>query len=358
MFIKTIPQFQPLNRRKDAKAVYKAIRKGNLGPGAVCLKLEERIKQLTGAKHCLTTTSGTTALIMAIEALDLPRGSTILFPSYTFLAGANAARFMGYKVKLIDIHPDTICMSALELEEKINKNVSCVIFVNHNARSRYHGFGIDYAKSICEKHNIPIIEDSCQSIGVKNAGRTGNIGVFSFSVPKLITGGQGGAIITDDDKLAKRLSEIRDHGDNWRKNRIHKNIGVNFRYNDIQASYVLSQLNDIQELLTKRWMLCNEYSKYINIESFDCITFSNETPWMVIYKSKNADKIIEALAEKKIQAVKYYRPINENKPYKTRLKFPVAEQMAHELVYLPSSLNLSKKQIRKICNIILKVERN
>jgi perosamine synthetase len=350
-----IKQFEPISRRKDARAVYKTIRRGNLGPGEVCLELEEQIKQLTGAKYCLTTTSGTTALIMAIEALDLPKGSTILFPAYTFLAGANAARFMGYKVKLVDINQHTLCIDRWQLKKKINKDVSCVIFVNHNANNSSY---INTIRSLCDENNIPLIEDSCQSIGVKKAGRTGNIGMFSFSVPKLITGGQGGAIITDDDKLAKRLAEIRDHGDNWRKNRIHKNIGVNFRYNDIQASYVLSQLNDIQELLTKRWMLCNEYSKYINIESFDCITFSNETPWMVIYKSKNADKIIEALAEKKIQAVKYYRSINENKPYKTKSTFPNAEEAANQLIYLPSSLNLNKRQIKRICNIILKVENN
>jgi perosamine synthetase len=212
-------------------------------------------------------------------------------------------------------------------------------------------------KRWCESHNIPMIEDSCQSIGIRGAGMTGNVGVFSFSVPKLITGGQGGAVITDDAKLAKRLAEIRDHGNNWRADRTHKVIGVNFRYNDIQASYVLSQLNDMPELLTKRWILCYEYSKYINIKGFDCGTFSNETPWMVIYKSKYADKIIEALAKEKIQAVKYYRPINQNKPYKTKSTFPNAEEAANELVYLPSSLNLSKRQIRKICNIVLKVER-
>jgi len=355
MFGKSIPQFEPIKRRKDAKAVYKTIRKGNLGPGIVCLQLEERIKELTGAKYCLSTTSGTTALIMAIEALDLPKGSTILFPAYTFLAAANAARFMGYKVKLVDINSSTLCMDYYQLSKSINKNVSCVIFVDHNG---YNGSHLQSAKYLCQEKNIPIIEDSCQSIGIKKAGRTGNIGTISFSVPKLVTGGQGGAVITDDPKLAKRLAEIRDHGDNWRKDRIHKAIGVNLRYNDIQASYVLSQLNDMPELLTQRWILCYEYSKYINIKGFDCGTFSNETPWMVIYKSKNADKIIEALAKKKIQAVKYYKPINQNKPYKTKSSFPNAEEAANELVYLPSSLNLSKRQIKKICNIILRIEEN
>ncbi len=349
---KEIKQFAPLNRRRDARAVYKTIKRGQLGPGQECLLLEEGVRKLTGAKYCFTTTSGTTALIMAIESLNLPKGSTILFPAYTFLAGANAARFMGYKVKLIDINPHTLCMDPYKL--KFNKNISCVIFVNHNGYCRED---IHRVKQFCNAHDIPMIEDSCQSMGIANAGRTGNIGIFSFSVPKLITGGQGGAVITNDDQIAKRLAEIRDHGDNWRKDHIHKQVGVNFRYNDIQASYVLSQLKDIKLLLKKRWEICDEYCKYINIKGFiPAISLNEETPWMIIYRTQKADQIIEELKKNKIQAVKYYKNIDNNPPYKTKVKFPEAKKAAQELIYLPSSLSLKKRDIKRICNIILRVE--
>jgi len=348
-----ISQFEPLKRFKDAWAVFKTIRKGNLGPGKVCLQLEEEIKKLTGAKYCFTTTSGTTALIMAIEALKLPKGSTIIFPAYTFLAGANAARFMGYKVQLVDINPHTLCIDVDKL--KFNKNISCVIFVNHNA---YRGNDIYAVKQFCYINNIPMIEDSCQSIGIPFAGKTGNVGVFSFSVPKLITGGQGGAVVTDDDDVAKRLGQIRDHGDDWRKDRLHKHIGVNFRYNDIQASYILNQLKDIKALLKKRHTVFDTYYKN-GIKPFRFAAYDpeKESLWFVLYKSTRADKIIEELSKNKIQAVKYYRPISHNLPYKTKIKFPVAEQIYKELIYLPSSLNLKKRNIKKICRIIEKVEK-
>lgn len=347
-----IKQFEPLCRRKDARAVYKTIRKGCLGPGSECLLLEEEIKKLTGAKYCFTTTSGTVGLIMAIESLDLPKGSTILFPSYTFLAGCNAARFMGYKVQLVDVNPYTLCMDVNKL--KFNKNVSCVIFVNHNA---YRGEDINIVKQFCCLHNIPMIEDSCQSIGMPLAGKTGNVGVFSFSVPKLITGGQGGAVVTDDDDVAKRLGQIRDHGDDWRKDRLHKHIGVNFRYNDIQASYVLSQLKDIKVLLEKRWQIFNNYyNNGVTPLRFTPYTMEKESLWMVIYKTQYPNTIIEKLKERGVQAVKYYRCISDNPTYKTRTKFPNAEESANQLIYLPSSLNLKKRDIKKICKIIKKVE--
>lgn len=347
-----IKQFEPIKRLKDAWAVFKTIRKGNLGPGEVCIKLEEEIKKLTGTKYCFTTTSGTTALIMAIEALKLPKGSTIIFPAYTFLAGCNAARFMGYKVQLVDINPHTLCIDIDKL--KFNKNISCVIFVNHNA---YRGNDIDTVKQFCYLHNIPMIEDSCQSIGMPFAGKTGNVGVFSFSVPKLITGGQGGAVVTDDDDVAKRLGQIRDHGDDWRKDRLHKHIGVNFRYNDIQASYVLSQLKDIKALLKKRYTVFDTYYRN-GIKPFRFAAYDpeKESLWMVIYKTKYPNTIIEKLKECDIQAVKYYRCISDNPIYKTRTKFPNAEETANQLIYLPSSLNLKKRDIKKICKIIKKVE--
>jgi len=347
-----ISQFEPLKRFKDAWAVFKTIRKGNLGTGPECLLLEEEIKKLTDTKYCFATTSGTTALIMAIEALNLPKGSTIIFPAYTFLAGANAARFMGYKVQLVDINPYTLCIDTNKL--KFNKNISCVIFVNHNA---YRGDDINTVKQFCDKHSIPMIEDSCQSIGMPLAGKTGNVGVFSFSVPKLITGGQGGAVVTDDGNVAKRLGQIRDQGDNWRKDRLHKYVGVNFKYNNIQASYVLSQLRDIKVLLKKRWEVFYNYHKNgIRPYRFAPYDTNRESLWMVTYRSKRADQIIEKLKENNISGVKYYKPICYNSPYKTKRKFPISEQISNELIYLPSSLNLSKRNIRKICKIIISVE--
>jgi len=352
MFNKFIPQYQPLIRRKDAKTVYKTIIKGKLGPGSETILMEEEIKKVTGAKYCVSTTSGTTALIMAIESLNLPKGSTILFPAYTFIAGANAARFMGYKVKLIDVNYNSMCMNPNCI--KSLKNVSCIIFVDHNGSFGF--YERESIRTICDKNNIAMIEDSAQCIGIKNAGRKGDIGIFSFSVPKLITGGQGGALITDNEKIYKKLLQIRDHGDNWRKDRIHKNIGVNFKFNDIQASYILSQLKDINWFLKKRKeiMCCYEYD---GVPLDNNGLYENDSgPWMAIYKTKKADKIIKELEKNKVQAVQYYRPINDNPPYKTKLEFATAKMLFEECVYLPSSLNLKRRQIKRICNIIKAVE--
>jgi perosamine synthetase len=346
-----IPQFVPCIRNKDIDAVKNQMCSGWIGSGKRVLEFEEKIKNINGAKHCISTTSGTTAIFIAIKALNLPLSSTILFPSYTFLAGANAAKLAGYNIELIDINPSTMCIDPILARQTrfYTNNISCMIFVNHNG---YMGRDIQKLRVICDKFKIPMIEDSSQAIGIKNAGRTGDLGIFSFSVPKLITTGQGGAIVTDNDLLAQLCREIRDHGDNeWRTTRIHTKIGGNFKFNDISAAYGVSQLEDIDILLEQRRFIFDCYRKFLPI-----IDFGYESTWMVIYKTQFSNKIIEKLEQNNIQSVQYYRPIHHNLSYKTSLEYPIAENLARELVYLPSSLSLSEEQIERICGIIKKEE--
>lgn len=343
-----IRQFEPFIKRKWAKNVYNTIMKGNLGPGSEVKLLEREIELIT-KRYCVLTTSGTTALLVAIKSLDLKPGSTILLPSYSFIAAHHAAKFLGYKVRLIDIDEDTLCMNPDQI--KITKDVSCLIYINHNG---YNGYQVVEVADICKNANIPMIEDSSQALGIKGAGTVGDIGIFSFSVPKIITGGQGGAIVTSFDIIAKQCRDIIDHGGDWRLDRIHKSLGINLRYNDICASYVLAQIKDLQELLKKRQNIFNWYEEYLVYPQY----FGNQSPWMIVYKSEKADKIIEELDKKGIKAVKYYKPIHHNRLFKTKRKFPIAEKVAEELIYLPSSLNLKKREIKRICQIIKSVENN
>jgi len=342
---KFIPQYEPRIRPKDIRAVVKQMKSGWVGPSQTTLGLESILKNICGVQECISTTSGTMAIMMALHAMYLSPGSTILFPAYTFIAGANAARLMGFKVKLVDIKQDTLCMDPGQVV--ITPDVSCVIFVNHNG---YRGADVKKIKDICQNASVLMIEDSSQALGMTNT-LTGDVGIISFSVPKVVTTGQGGVVLTNNKKIAELCREFRDHGDNWRKTRTHEKIGGNFKFNDILASYGLSQLQDLNEILDKRKDIFDWYREYLRI-----IDFGYDSTWMVIYRTVKADLLIEALKTKGIQTVKYYRPIHKNPPYKTDYKFPVADEISEELVYLPSSLILKRKDIKKICRIINEVE--
>ena len=339
-----IPQYQPQIKFRYAYDVFKQVMSGWVGTGKVTEEFESKIGDIMGSEYVVSTTSGTTAIMMSIKALKLPEGSTILFPAYTFLAGANAARFLGYKVELVDIKRDTLCMDPNKVI--ITDNISAIIFVNHNG---YIGDDVNMIKAICIDSEIPMIEDSSQCIGIRGAGIVGDVGILSFSVPKLVTTGQGGAVITNDKLIYKRLKRVRDHGDNWRQKREHNHIGINLKFNDILASYGLAQLRQIDKLLEKRKLIWKWYNDYIG-DTLNSLSPINS--WMITLQTNESDKIIKSLAKHNIKAEEFYKPINWNYPYTDGLLYEVAESVYKEMVYLPSSLTLKKKNIKKICHII------
>jgi len=190
---KFIPQFEPRIKFKYCWDVFRQMRSGWVGDGETVKSFESMLQQIVGVDFAYSTTSGTTALMLAIKALELPIGSTILFPAYTFIAGANAARFLGYNIRLVDIKEDTLSIDPSKM--KIDDNVSAVMFVNHNG---YHGGDLQKIKDTCVTHGIKLIEDASQCLGIPGNFHTGDVSVVSFSVPKLITTGQGGAVFTND----------------------------------------------------------------------------------------------------------------------------------------------------------------
>lgn len=338
-----IPQFEPLIKETYAEEVSNQVLSGWIGSAKATLEFEGHIQRITGSKYCLSTTSGTTALLIALAALELPPKSTVLFPAYTFLAGANAVRFLGHTIKLIDVREDTTCMDPDQVDGR-----TPVLFVNQNG---YVGKDVAEVLNKCRIHNQFLIEDSSQALGIPGAGRTGDIGVFSFSVPKIVTTGQGGALITDNQSLYERCRRIRDHGEDWRKDRIHNHLGVNFKFNDVLAALGNSQLRDLNAILANRKRVFDLYRQHIPL-----LDFGYSSTWMVIYRSRKPDELIEALTKTGIQAVRYYRPINHNPPYQDGHCYAIAEKVYLSDVYLPSSLTLSQLQIEKICSLVKRAD--
>ena len=348
---KFIPQYQPVLKLKYIYAVVKQMLSGWVGTGTKVEEFEEAIKDIAKADHVISTTSGTMALYLAISALKIPKNKKIIFPAYTFLAGANVAKHLGYKLEFLDVSRQTMCIDPWVLEKRLKQksdDIGVVIFVDHN------GLSLDAPeiKNICKEYNIPMIEDSAQAIG--SGGWWGDIAIFSFSVPKLVTTGQGGVVFTNNSEYAERMRQIRDHGDNWRKTKIHNHIGINLKFNDILAAYGLAQLKDLEYLIIKRQRMLLEYKKYLPIKGE--WYHGRFTSWMVIYHTDKADKIIEELGKHQIQAVKYYRSIPSNPSFNVKTKFENAEYIHQHFLYLPSSLNLTKKDIKRICKIIKEVE--
>lgn len=345
-----IPQFAPLIEPADAERVRRQVESTFVGCGPTVTAFEQAVATHSGVRHCVATTSGTTALMLALRAAarpDLPR--KVLFPAYTFLAGANGARLLGFEVELVDIEPDTLCLSPRLLAEALERTgpVAAVIYVDHNA---YVGPRRDEVRAVCDRFGVPLVEDSAQCFGVLSR-LAGRVGAFSFSVPKLVTTGQGGCVLTDDDGLAAAVRDLCDQGGGWRSRRLHERVGGNFKFNDLLAAYGLSQIERLDRLRSLRKAVFDAYRRRLPL-----LDHGMESAWMVIYRTRDAARLAEALRARGIQAVQYYRPIHHNPPFSSGRAYPEAEAAHRECLYLPSSLSLRPEEIAYVCDAIRESE--
>ena len=307
-----------------------------------------------GRKHAVAVTSGTAAIMISLWAFGMKPGDKVFIPNYSFPAAFNTCRLQGFDPILIDINVDSMCMSYSAFKEalKDHPDVKTVIWIPHN------GFicpDYGFIKSDCNNRGIHFIEDSACGLGCQNkygikCGTLGHISTFSFSVPKLITTGQGGMIVTDNDYLADKCREIVDQGSlTWRKDGIHTFAGANFKFTDVQAALGLAQLNNIESILDKKFQIMMEY---LNNGIDLCSIQGNSSPWMMTIQNTMVDKIQTALEAHQIQSKKLYKPasysIKENKK-----EYPGASEAYLNTLYIPSSLSLKTEEIELISKTIL-----
>lgn len=336
-----------------ADVVADQIRTGRIGCGAVVEEFERKICEIHGVKHCIATTSGTTALMLSLMAIDLPAGATVAFPAYGMLAGANAARMLGLNVRLVDTEPYFGLMMTYSSGRRSLIGCDSCIYVNNNIAAS--GDWGDSAKWTCGDRDIPLIEDACQSFGINTGGIRGDLATFSFSPQKLITTGQGGAIVTNDDYLASRVRELVDHGGDWRSDRLQKRIGGNFRFNDVSARLGLAQLDALPRLLARRQAIRSHYREFLP-------AIDERDGWCVTYRCEGASRheraaeLVSFLAAKDIEAGMPYPPNYRHAPYRCRGTFPGADAHYNATVYLPSHLNMTVEMVGIVAEAVLEFE--
>lgn len=320
-----IPFYEPYQLETYQDAVAAQVASGWIGPGARVRDFEELLAKKVGAKYAVATNSGTSAIMASIWALGM-EGKRCLFPAYGYPAGANAARMMGCEVILCDVTNDG-CLNLATVPKDF------LIGVRHNGNPT--GF-----------HDIhPIIDDSAVALGIKSMA-SGVCRTYSFSVPKLITTGQGGAVTTDQIDIAEAVRAFIDQGGDWRETRRHSRIGVNLRMADINAALGIPQLERLEELVAMRREIRSWYRDHIDIGPLD-------DAWCVTHQHPNAKGLRQWLKENGILSEMLYRPMNENPCYECRgQSFPNTRRLADETLYLPSSLSLTEKDVATVCNTI------
>jgi perosamine synthetase len=319
---------------------------------------EKMIAEYTNSKHCIVVNNGTISLTLASIACGIERDDDVIVPNYTMVATPNSVKMIGANPVFIDVEPETLCLDIDIVKKCITKKTKALILVSANGR--YPKKGIKEFENFCKEKGIILIEDAAQSLGSfypdgRHIGNVGTVGSFSFSMPKIITTGQGGALITNDDDIAFKLRRLKDFGRTQGGSDIHDSIGYNFKFTELQACIGIEQMKKLKERVEIKKKLFQKYNdmlKNVNqIKLFDHDT-NFTAPWFIDCKAKSRDKLIEHLKKDNIGSRVMYPPLNKQQAYSFDGEHPVSNDIGKNGLWLPSYSQLTDQEIKRVTDSI------
>lgn len=319
-------------------------------------ELESMIADYTGAKYCSIMPNGTVSLSVALIACGIGVGDEVIVPDYTMVATPNAVELIGAKAVFVDIDRDTLCMDYDAMENAVTEKTKAVFFVSINGRCPKD---IDKYVEFCKSRGIHFLEDAAQSLGSfcngKHLGRFGEIGSFSFSVPKIITTGQGGALITDDEELYNKIVKIRDFGRDKGGSDHYLTKGWNFKFTDVQAVIGIEQMKKLHSRVMRKKEMGKLYEKLLKgIQGVELIPTDLEetSPWFYDILADDREKLLEFLKDNGIGSRIFYPPLHAEPAYGYEGHYPVTEEISKKGLWLPSAITLTDEQITYVCGKI------
>lgn len=365
-----IPIAEPSLGEKELEYLTDCLKSGWISSlGGYIVRFEEKFSRYCGARYGLATSSGTTALHLALATLGIGPGDEVLIPTLTFIATANAVVYCGAKPVFVDSEPSTWNMDPSRIEEKITPRTRAIIPVHVYG----HPCDMDPILEIARMHGLFVIEDAAEAHGAQYKGRKvgslGDFGCFSFYGNKIITTGEGGMVLTNDEKLAKKASLLRDHAMSEEKRYWHLEIGFNYRMTNLQAAIGLAQMEKIESFIEKKRQnaaLYNQLLSGVRGLSLPCeAEWARSVYWMysVLIEDDfglSRDEVMARLREKGIDTRPFFYPLHTQPPYYVNEKkesYPVAEEMARKGINLPSAVTLNREEIAYIAETITSLAR-
>jgi len=300
-------------------------------------EFEKLLSSYVGSRYAVAVNSGTAALQAALYALDIKNGDEVLLPSFTFVATANSVVSVGAKPVFVDILPENYTMDPEDLRKKITKKTKAIMPVH-----LYGNFAhMQEISEIANKQDLEVIEDAAQSLGTtyknRHSGRFSRIGCFSLYAAKVITSGEGGAIITDEKQLFEKLRKIRNHG------MVHgydtRILGLNLRLPEINAAIAKIQMKKISRFLKKREKNAKILSELLY--DLDIILPSErqgvKVNWyLYTISTKHRDKLLMQLNSKGIGAAAYYStPVHKTPFFSKKTNLSITDWAASTVLSLP-----------------------
>lgn len=323
-------------------------------------EFEQMIAEYTGSKYASVVSNGTVSLVIALMALGIGRGDEVVVPDYTMIASANAVVLAGAKPILVDIDRTNLCLDLDLVEKAITPKTKAIMLVTINGRYPEMEKFVEFAHD----HGLYLIEDAAQSLGSrykgKHLGTFGDVGSFSFSAPKVITTGQGGALVTDNEELYQKILKIKDFGRSQGGVDYHEIFGFNAKFTDLQAVIGIEQMKKLDWRVKRKkemYKLYKDLLEGVNGIEFIDTNLEDTTPWfidiLVEKGEKERDKLASFLDEREIGTRPFYPVIHTQPPYSwVKGDFKNAEYISKHGLWLPSSSFLSDEDIKYVCQMI------
>lgn len=377
--LKHIPVLQPSIGQEEIDAVTEVMRSGWLGLGPKTEQFEQEFAKFAGSRFAVGLNSGTAALHLALDALQLSEGDEVIVSPITFISTVHAIRYVGAVPVFADVEPDTMNISAEDIERKITDKTKAIMVV-HLAG---HPCDMDAIHSLAEAHGIRVVEDAAHACGAeykgKKIGTISDLTCFSFHAVKNLTcGGEGGAITCNQEWLDRKFRQKRWVGisrDTWMRSSQEKvyawqyfvdELGYKYHMSDMQAAIGLVQLKRLPELNGRRREIAARYQQELK-----------DLPWIELPQEKDyaksswhlfqiklpdedaRDRLIGHLKEHDIASGVHYYPCNLH-PYYIRLRasVPVSNQIWRRILTLPIHPNLTDDDMDRIIDCIRKFQVN
>jgi perosamine synthetase len=355
-----IMQMRPLFGPEEKRAIFEYMEEdGFLTEFKRTADFENRISEYVGSKHCIVVNNGTISLTLAALAVGIGIGDEVIVPNYTMIATPNSLKMIGATTVFVDVEPETLCLNIDLIKKAITPKTKAIYMVSANGR--FPNAGIKSIEKFAQERNLFLIEDAAQSLGSfypdgRHVGRAGLIGSFSFSAPKIISTGQGGALITDDDEIAFKLRRLKDFGRSSGGNDIHDSIGYNFKFTELQACIGIEQMKKLPARVIRKKEIWARYKRNLkNLCDFSLFDHDLKytTPWFIDAKLKNRDNFAEYLLKRGVGTRKMYPPINTQLAYSVTGDFPVSRDIGEHGIWLPSYIQLTDAEIDRVCELII-----
>jgi len=365
-----IPVCEPFLGENETKYVTDCLKTNWISSrGNYIEEFEREFANYCGCKYGVSTTSGTTALHLALASLGIGSEDEVIVPTFTMISTAFAVVYTSAKPVLVDAELDTWNMDAARIEEKITGNTKVILPVHIYG----HPCDMDPVMEIAKKYNLYVVEDAAEAHGAEYKGRKvggiGHVNCFSFYANKIITTGEGGIVVTNDKRIAEKARSLKDLAHSKEKRFLHTDVAFNYRMTNLQAAIGLAQFEKIDEFVGKRRAHAYLYNSLLkDIEGIGLPPekkWAKNVYWMysIVIQDEfgiSRDELMEKLKEKGIETRTFFIPVHQQ-PVFTDMNlfagesYPVAEELSQKGLYLPSSSGLTTEQIEYICRTIKEI---